>query len=284
MIGAIVGDIVGSRFEHADHKSKAFDLFTSDCRPTDDSIMTLAIGKAIMEVEKNKDPALQENPFDVIDYTQLESLAVKFMQKIGRNHPDCGFGGHFISWIFSDDPKPYKSYGNGAVIRVSAAGHAGRNEMDALEIATRVTRVSHDHKEGLKAAEAVTLAIYMARKGLSKSTIFSRINADYYALDFSLDDIRESYQFDVSCQGSVPQAIRAFIEATSFEDAIRLAVSTGGDSDTIAAITGSIAEAYYGVPDSIKEKALSYLDDDLLNIYEEWQEFLTSRSVKKNAY
>lgn len=279
MIGAIIGDIVGSRFEHANHKSKEFDLFTPDCRPTDDSIMTLAVGKAIMETEKTKDVPLEESAFDSLDYDKLESSAVEYMQKIGRNYPNCGFGGHFISWIFSDDPQPYNSYGNGAAMRVSAAGHAGSTEMDALEIATRVTKVSHDHREGIKAAEAVTLAIYMARKGLSKSTIYSRINADYYSLDFSIDDIRESYQFDVTCQGSVPQAIKAFIESTSFEDAIRLAVSIGGDSDTIAAITGSIGEAFYGVPENMQGEALSFLDDDLLEIYEEWQSYIKYRET-----
>jgi len=244
MIGAIIGDVVGSRFEHVNHKSKQFALFATECHPTDDSIMTLAVGKAMMEAEKTKHSASKENMFDATGYDSLENLAVHYMQKIGRKYPGCGFGGHFIKWIFSDDPKPYNSYGNGAAMRVSAAGLASRTEMDALEIAKRVTKVSHNHKEGLKGAEAVTLAIYMARKGLSKGSIYSRINADYYSLDFKLDDIRDSYQFDVSCQGSVPQAIKAFIEATSFEDAIRNAVSIGGDSDTLAAITGSIAEAF----------------------------------------
>ncbi|SFC22942.1 ADP-ribosylglycohydrolase [Alkalibacterium subtropicum] len=200
MLGAIVGDIVGSRFEHTEHKGKDFELFTPECRPTDDSIMTLAVGKAIMETERNKDASSNVNDFDTIDYEMLEESAVLYMQKIGRKYPQCGFGGHFLDWIFSDVPHPYNSYGNGAAMRVSAAGHVGRNEMDALEIATRVTKVSHDHMEGIKAAEAVTLAIYLARKGLSKSTIFSRLNADYYALNFSLDDIREAYRFDVSSQ------------------------------------------------------------------------------------
>lgn len=273
MIGAIIGDIVGSRFEHANHKSKDFDLFTPDCRPTDDSVMTLAVGRALMETLKSEEVSVRDNTFGTLDYAELEERAVQCMQEIGRKYPDCGYGGQFKNWIFSEDPQPYNSYGNGAAMRVSAAGLIGKTEMDALEMATRVTKISHDHKEGLKGAEAVTLSIYMARKGLSKSTIYSRINADYYTLDFSLDDIRKSYQFDVSCQGSVPQAIKAFIESTSFEDAIRTAISIGGDSDTIAAITGSIAEAFYGVPNELKEKALGYLEDELLQIYLEWQDF-----------
>ncbi|WP_423189813.1 ADP-ribosylglycohydrolase family protein [Alkalibacterium sp. f15] len=280
MIGAIIGDIVGSRFEGSNHKSKDFELFASDCRLTDDSIMTLAVGKAILEAEKTRGTSLNQNPFDSIDYDLLEALAVHYMQEIGRKYPDCGYGGNFMEWIFSTDPKPYNSYGNGAAMRVSPAGLAGRTEMDALERAKRVTKVSHNHKEGLKGAEAVTLAIYMARKGLSKSSIYSRINADYYSLDFKLDNIRDSYEFDVSCQGSVPQAIKAFIEAMSFEDAIRTAISIGGDSDTIAAITGSIAASFYGVPDSLKEKAFSYLDENLIKVYEEWQAFIDEQ-IKK---
>lgn len=279
MIGAIIGDIVGSRFEGSNHKSKEFQLFTSDCRPTDDSIMTLAVGKAILEAKKTRYTIDNKGAYDYIDYNVLETLAVQYMQQIGRHYPDCGYGGNFIEWIFSDDPEPYNSFGNGAAMRVSAAGFAGVTEMDALELSKRVTKVSHNHKEGLKGAEAVTLAIYMARKGLSKSSIYSRINADYYSLDFKLDDIRSTYTFDVTCQGSVPQAIKAFIEATSFEDALRTAVSIGGDSDTIAAITGSISEAFYGVPISIKREALSYLDDHLLKLYMEWQSFIIERKV-----
>ena len=278
MIGAIIGDVAGSRFEWANHKSKKFDLFTTDCRPTDDSIMTIAVGKAILEAKKKGKTSTNHAPFGAVDYDLVEELAVKYMQKIGQNYPNCGYGGHFQMWMFSDDPKPYNSYGNGAAMRVSCAGLAGETEMDALEIAKRVTRVSHNHPEGLKAAEAVTLAIYMAKQGLSKSSIYSRINADYYSLDFQLDDIRPSYEFDVTCQGSVPQAIKAFIESVSFEDAIRTAISIGGDSDTIAAITGSIAEAFYGVPDPLKQKALTYLDEDLLQVYREWESYINEHN------
>ncbi|MDZ7834370.1 MAG: ADP-ribosylglycohydrolase family protein [Alkalibacterium sp.] len=203
------------RFVWWNHKSKKFELFTTDCRPTDDSIMTIAVGKRRSWRPKRK-TSTNHDPFGAVNYDLVEELAVKYMQEIGQNYPNCGYGGHFQMWMFSDDPKPYNSYGNGAAMRVSCAGLAGETEMDALEIATRVTRVSHDHPEGLKAAEAVTLAIYMAKQGLSKSSIYSRINADYYSLDFQLDDIRASYEFDVTCQGSVPQAIKAFIESSIF--------------------------------------------------------------------
>ena len=252
MLGAIVGDIAGSRFEWANHKSKEFDLLTYRCSPTDDSIMTLALAKAI----------LKSKP----DYSDLSENAVRCMQAVGRKYPDCGFGGHFHQWIFSDNPRPYSSFGNGAAMRVSPAGFAAGSIEEAKLLARKVTEVTHNHPEGLKAAEAVAVAIFMARKGSSMLEIRDVITRDYYPLGFTLDDIRPTYRFDVSCQGSVPQAFEAFFESTDFEDAIRNAISIGGDSDTIAAICGGIAEAYYGIPSSLRKHALTFLDKDLLQI------------------
>ena len=255
MIGAIIGDIAGSRFEFNNHRSKEFELFTDDCFVTDDSIMTLAVAKAIMENAKTQQP--------------LSSLAIRYMQEIGRKYPRCGYGARFFRWVASNDPKPYGSYGNGAAMRVSPAGFAAGSEEDALLLAETVTAVTHDHPEGIKGAKATALAIFIARQGAGKNEIRDRM-AGYYDLGFTINDIRGTYNYDITCQGTVPQAIVAYLESGSFEDAIRTAVSLGGDSDTLAAITGSIAEAYFGVPPEIKEKALAYLDGELRGIYDEW--------------
>jgi len=271
MIGAIIGDIVGSRFEFNNHKSKDFELFTDECFVTDDSIMTLAVAKAIMEA-KRREP---ENVEDEGSYYALVAdLTVKYMQEIGRRYPNCGYGRMFYQWVFSDSPQPYTSYGNGAAMRISPVGFAAKTEDEVKKLSYSVTAVTHNHPEGIKGAEAVALAIYMAWKGATKTEIRDKINSSYYSLDFTIDAIRDTYEFDETCQGTVPQAIEAFLESTSFEDAIRTAISLGGDSDTVAAITGSIAEAYYGVPLEIRDKALSYLDNELRPIYDEWIEFI----------
>lgn len=262
MIGAIIGDIVGSRFEWDNYKSKDFEFFTEDCFPTDDSIMTIALAKAIMET--------WDGTGDV-DYDKLRENSVKYMLEIGRNYPDCGYGGMFWHWMFGDDQSPYGSFGNGSAMRVSAAGFAARSLEEAKALAKAVTEVTHNHPEGIKGAEATAVAIYLARNGSIQGEIEDYINEHYYTIDFTLDDIRDTYEFEGSCQKTVPQALEAFFEATSFEDAIRNAISIGGDSDTMAAITGGIAEAYFGVPDKYYDVAVEYyLDDDLAKIVNKW--------------
>ena len=256
MLGAIIGDICGSRFEWHNLKSKEFQLFTGRCHPTDDSNMTLAVALAI----------LRSNG----DLKVLPENAVDSMRELGRKYPR-GFGGRFYKWVFSADPKPYGSWGNGSAMRVSPCAWAASSLDEALALSDAVTEVTHNHPEGMKGARAVTTAIFLARQGFSIDVIRDHIEAEYYPLDFTLDEIRPSYEFDVSCQGSVPQAIEAFLESESFEDAIRNAISIGGDSDTVAAITGSIAEAYYGIPRNIRDKALMFLDKtqyDILNAFE----------------
>lgn len=284
MIGAIIGDIVGSRFEFHNHRSKDFELFTEDCAVTDDSIMTLSVAKAIMETEKllNPDVGIFNQNDDY--YARLEEMTIKYMQEIGQRYPYCGYGNMFSRWIFTTSPKPYNSFGNGAAMRISPVGFAGRTESEVRRLSEIITGVSHSHEEGLKGAEATALAIYMARSGYTKSEIRDRIKRDYYPLDFTIDEIRDTYQFNETCQATVPQAIEAFLESTSFEDAIRTAISVGGDSDTLAAITGAIAEGYYGVPSWIREKALSYLDDELLVIYNDWQMFLGQDAEVSNYH
>ena len=280
MLGAIIGDIVGSRFEFNNHRSKDFDLFTEDCSVTDDSIMTLAVAKAIMKA-KAVIPSDSDN--DHAFHALLSGLTVKYMRKIGRNYPNCGFGGRFNKWVFSDNPKPYNSFGNGAAMRVSPAGFAARSEREAEQLAETVTAVTHNHKEGIKGAKATVTAIYMARRRASRNEIRERIAKEYYPLDFTIDGIRPAYRFNETCRETVPQAIECFLESISFEDAVRTAISLGGDSDTIGAITGAIAEAYYGVPEEIGEKALAYLDPELRAIYGEWEVFALSGEKRHGA-
>lgn len=252
MLGAIIGDIVGSRFELHNIKNKNFEFFTPQCHPTDDSIMTLSLAQAIL----NSKP----------DYSDLSEKAITYMQSIGRNYPHCGYSQRFCQWIFSDNPQPYKSYGNGAAMRVSPAGFSAKTLEEAKLISRKITEVSHNHPEGIKGAEAVAAAIYMAKNGSSISEIRSFIDKNYYPMNFTLDELRRSYSFDATCQRSVPPALMAFFESTGFEDAVRNAVSIGGDSDTLAAICGGIAEAYYGIPSDIRNHALTFLDDRLRQI------------------
>lgn len=203
MLGAIIGDIAGSRFEWNNIKSKEFDLLTYRCEPTDDSIMTLAVAKALLE---SKD-----------DYRVLTDKTIKWMQTLGRKYPHAGYGGNFHKWLLSDSPKPYNSYGNGAAMRGSPCAYVASSMDEAKLLARIVTEVTHNHAEGIKGAEAVTVAIYMALHGSNLLEIQDYINANYYHITFKLDDIRPTYTFDVSCQGSVPQALEAFFESTDYE-------------------------------------------------------------------
>ncbi|MYW22497.1 N-6 DNA methylase [Bacillus thuringiensis] len=269
MLGAIIGDIVGSRFEWNNNKSKQFDFLTYKCSVTDDSIMSLAIAKALLESK--------------VDYSDLSENAVKYMQGLGRDYPNCGYGVRFRDWIYSDNPTPYGSYGNGAAMRVSACGLAANSLEEAKQLSKSVTEVTHNHPEGLKGAEAIAVAIFLARSGNNLLEIRDYITKSYYPLNFTLDGIRDSYEFNESCQDTVPQALEAFFESKNFEDAIRNAISIGGDSDTLAAITGGIAEAYYGIPTEIRKHALTFLDERLLKTLVEFENIYPSKMEKVNA-
>jgi len=246
MLGSIAGDIIGSVYEHHNIKTTEFELFSRKCRFTDDSVLTAATADAIMSGS---------------DY------ASKYRQYY-QYYPDAGFGGAFRKWANSDSTEPYGSYGNGSAMRVSPVAYAFDTLEKVLEEAEKSAAATHNHPEGIKGAQAVAAAIFMSRKGSGKSDIKKYIETSFnYNLDESIDDIREHYSFDVSCQGSVPQSIRAFLESTDFESAVRLAISIGGDSDTIACIAGGIAEAYYkGIPEDIKIKTLEKLDDRLKRV------------------
>ena len=257
MMGAIIGDIVGSRFEWHNYRHKDFTLFHPKCRPTDDSIMTLAVAKAILAARP--------------DYEDLPAKAVATMQELGRAYPKAGYGRGFRAWLQNDHPEPYNSFGNGSAMRVSPAGFVARTEEEAQKLSLAVTAVTHNHPEGIKGAEAVAVLIYHARQGMAMNELQELAQDRYYQLDFTLDEIRPTYEFSSACQGSVPQALVAFFSSTGFEDAIRNAISIGGDSDTIAAIAGSIAEAHYGIPADLREAAMQRLDAPLQQIVTEFE-------------
>ena len=252
-LGAITGDIVGSVYEWNNIKTKDFPLFSSKCFPTDDSIMTLAIAKALLECNGS--------------YIDLSQKAIDNMLLLGALYPHIGYGGRFSSWLNALKPKPYNSFGNGSAMRVSAVCYAAASIEEVKELSYKVTSVTHNHVEGIKGAEATAVAIYMALQGSSIQEIKDVIIKDYYPIDFTLDEIRDTYRFNETCQNTVPQALEAFFESIGFEDAIRNAISIGGDSDTLAAITGAVAGAYYGVPEEIKVRALSFLDNTQKDIY-----------------
>ena len=266
MLGAIIGDIVGSRYEFNNIKTKDFELMNHNCFFTDDTVMSLAIAKAILECNG--------------DYTNLSQMAVKYMQRIGQKYMSCGYGNKFYYWVLSNKPQPYGSYGNGAAMRVSACGIIASSIEEAKELSRKVTEITHNHPEGIKGAEATAVAIYLAKTGSNILEIRDYINTHYYPMNFKLDDIRSSYNFNETCQETVPQAIEAFIESNSFEDAIRNAISIGGDSDTLAAITGSIAEAYYGIPADIRNHAITFLDERLLKILVDFENKFPSNIEK----
>ena len=266
MLGAIISDIVGSVYEFSNIKTKDFELFKPSCRFMDDTLMTCAVAEAIMNGGH-------------------ESDFISSMKKYGRMYLHAGYGGRFCVWLRSKDTEPYNSFGNGSPMRVSPCawvmdcGFCARTGLwPSRDLARLSASVTHNHPEGVKCALAVCDAIFMARLYFGgsntecKRRIKEHIENEYgYDLSTSLDSIRKDYKFDETCQGSVPQAIIAFLESKDFEDAIRNAISIGGDSDTIAAITGSIAEAAYGIPEDIKRKVLSYLDEPLKDILRRWK-------------
>ncbi|UCD91047.1 MAG: ADP-ribosylglycohydrolase family protein [Desulfobacterales bacterium] len=248
MIGAIAGDIIGSVYEHYPIKTKDFPLFHPRCRFTDDSVLTVAMADAI----------LTKRPYE------------QSVREIGRRYPRAGYGRAFIGWLYSEQPQPYNSWGNGSAMRVSPVGFAFDTEDHVLSEAKKTASISHNHPEGLKGAQATALAVFHARMGYTKDEIRGEISQRFgYNMHRAVDDIRPTYAFDISCQGTVPEAIIAFLDSTSYEDAVRNAISLGGDSDTLACITGGIAEAFYqGVPDAVRAKVKGLLAPDLLKITE----------------
>lgn len=246
MLGAIGGDFIGSVFEFNNVKTKDFGLFSRKSRFTDDTVLTIATMDALLHD---------------MDFARA-------YQEWYRLYPDAGYGGSFREWAASESREPYGSWGNGSAMRVSPVGFYYNSLEDVLDMAEASARVTHNHPEGVKGAQATAACIYLAKSEKSKEELRSYVEKEFgYKLDFTLDDIRPTYKFDVSCQGSVPQAVVAFLESTDYEDAIRNAISIGGDSDTIAAITGGIAEAYYQeIPDFIKKEIIKELPVKMQNM------------------
>jgi len=251
MLGAVIGDIVGSVYEWHNITTKDFPFFTNRCFFTDDTIMTIAVADALLK------GGTSDNMIDS-------------MKRFGGLYPNADYGGRFHEWVLSDDRQPYDSWGNGSAMRVSPCGWYANSLDEAEDLAKVSAAVTHNHLEGIKGAQATAGAIYLARIGATKAQIEEY--AQTYGYDFSrtIDEIRPTYTFNESCQETVPEAITAFLESTDFEDAIRTAVSLGGDSDTLAAITGGIAEAAYSIPDDILGQAWSFLDAPLKSVVRAW--------------
>ncbi len=251
MLGAIVGDVIGSVFERDNVKSIDFPLFCEESRFTDDSLLTIAVADCLLNKK---------------DYT-------KTIQEYAQLYPDCGFGGRFKEWMYEENPEPYNSWGNGSAMRASPVAYVGKTLDEVFKEAKRSAEVTHNHPEGIKGAQAVAIAVFMVRSGHSKASIKQYIESIFdYDLSRTIDEIRPIYKFDVSCQGSVPESIIAFLESTSFEEAIRKAISIGGDSDTIASIAGAIAEPFYGgVPKEMEGEIRSRVPENLLKIVDEFK-------------
>lgn len=252
MIGAIAGDIIGSVHERSNTKRTDFKLFVKKCTFTDDTVMSVAIADAILN---------QEN------------YAIK-LKEYGRTYPKRGYGGYFRKWLKSSNSEPYNSFGNGSAMRVSPVGFAFNSLKDVLHEAKKSAEVTHNHPEGIKGAQAVASAIFLARQNNDKKLIKNYIEKEFnYNLDRKINEIRKDYSFDVTCQGSVPEAIISFFESTDLESAIRIGISLGGDADTIACMAGSIAQAYYKqIPAFIIEKVKTILHEDLFIIVNKFNE------------
>lgn len=256
MYGAILGDIIGSPFEFdRGDKTKDFKLFSRRSHFTDDSVMTLAVCEALLKV--GQDATVKE----------IEDAVISSMQSWGRKYPHEGYGGYFRCWLTARHPEPYNSFGNGSAMRVSAAGWLYDSLEKTRVVAKATANVTHNHLEGIKGAEATACAIFMARNGSSKEEIKKYIeNEFHYDLNRTLDEIRPSFHMDETCQKTVPEAIIAFLEARDFEDAIRNAVSLGGDTDTLGAITGSIAEAYFGISETLISECRNRINKDMRDV------------------
>ncbi|MCD7820014.1 MAG: ADP-ribosylglycohydrolase family protein [Lachnospiraceae bacterium] len=262
MYGAILGDIIGSPYEFdRGNKTKDFELFGNGAEFTDDSVMTIAVAEALLDAGKDA-------PID-----RIRELVTASMQKWGQSYPYAGYGGHFGVWLRQKDPAPYGSFGNGSAMRVSAAGWLYDTLERTEEVARATSEVTHNHPEGIKGAESVAGIIFLARTGSSKEQIKTYATEKFgYDLSRTCDEIRPQYHHVESCQQTVPEAITAFLEGNDFEDVIRTAVSLGGDCDTLTAIAGSMAEAFYGIPALLREECRKRLPKDLLAVLKRFDE------------
>ncbi len=264
MYGAILGDIIGSRFEFdRGGWSKDFQLLTQGCEFTDDSVMTVAVADALLTAGRT---ATTE---------EIEAACIKSMQKWGRKYPNAGYGSRFIYWVHSRNPEPYGSFGNGSAMRVSAAGWLYDTVERTREVAGATANVSHNHPEGLKGAECTAAVMFLGRIGRSKDEIKAYVEKEFgYDLSKSVDELRLLHEHVETCMDSLPKALVSFLEGTSYEDVVRNAVSLGGDTDTLAAIAGAMAEAFYGMPDELKKQCLCRIPDDMREVVQRFADEL----------
>ena len=265
MIGALLGDMIGAPYEFdRGDKTKAFPLFSRGSKFTDDSVMTVAVAEALMDAEGGSDDGIR-------------AALVRSMQKWGQRYPYAGYGGRFRRWLFTENPQPNGSYGNGSAMRASASGWLYDDLAATRHMAALTAEVSHNHPEGIKGAEATAAAIFMARSGSSKDEIRAYTEREFgYDLSQTCAELRLKNRHDETCQVTMPLVFAAFLESTDFEDAIRNAVSLGGDTDTIACITGSIAEAFYGVPEDIAAEGRKRLPADMIGVLDRFRQKITA--------
>ncbi len=286
MLGAIVGDVVGSVYEFNNIKTKNFALFGAENRITDDTVMTYAVYRALHDClqeyrtlpEKEKAKLAKTCPYP--QFANLSNFAIKELKNYGRMYEDAGYGQNFSAWLNSQDEQPYNSWGNGSAMRISPVAYFAHSLDEVKFLSDRITEVTHNHPEGMKGAQATACAVWLALHNRTKSQIKQFIEENYYPLEFDYEKLNQTYTYHVDCQNSVPQALYCFLISTNFEDAIRTAVSIGGDSDTIGAITGAVAGAYYGVPRAIEEKTTDYLYGQVRHDY---QEFKNQFQIKKDS-
>ena len=273
MFGAILGDIIGSPYEFdMGDKTKVFPLFSRHSKYTDDSVMTLAVAEALLDLPEYADDAC------------VRKAMVAAMQKYGRAYPKAGYGYGFARWLMREDPQPYNSWGNGSAMRVSAVGWLYDDLHTVRKLARLSAEVTHNHPEGIKGAEATASAIFLARTGHSKEEIKAYVQQAFgYDLSRTCDEIRPNYHHVESCQETVPEAITAFLEGESFEDVIRTAVSLGGDCDTLTAIAGSIAEGFYGVPEDLKAECRARLPQPLRDVLQRFEAALAQKAEQKGG-
>jgi len=262
MFGAILGDIIGCPYEFGwGNKSKDFPLFRDISMFTDDSVMTIAVAEVLLDVTEDTDE------------TEIKEKLTDSMKAWGRKYPDAGYGGRFSMWLQLDDRQPYYSYGNGSAMRVSSAGWLFDDIETTRKMARLTAKVTHNHPEGIKGAEATASAIFMARTGMSKEEIKDYIQRNFiYDMERTCDEIRPWYYHVESCMETVPEAIISFLEGTDFEDSVRNAVSLGGDADTLGAITGSIAEAFFGISDELKKECYNRITEEMANVLRKFEE------------
>lgn len=264
MYGAIIGDIVGSRFEFDRGPwTKEFEFITDECNWTDDSVMTVAIAEALMNAGKDADVEV------------IRKECIKSMKKWGKKYPNAGYGARFIHWVLTDEPTPYNSLGNGSAMRVSATGWLYDSIERTREVAKATAEVSHNHPEGIKGAECTAAVMFLARNGATKGEIKEYVIKEFgYDTSKTVDEMRPLHRHDETCMDSMPKALVSFYEGESYEDAVRNAVSLGGDTDTIAAIAGAMAEAYYGIPVPAMVEGRMFIPEDMQEVLNRFDEIL----------